>query len=177
MLDEIVLEEEAIANERVAEAGRLGAVLLNQPLSAVATAKPAVCVPPTTSVRTAIERMNQESVGCVLIEEQGQLAGIFTERDVLTKIVGAGVNLDTTSVGKVMTPDPEWLEPDDRVANALNLMHVGGFRHIPLCDASGRPVGVVSLRNVVDYMADLFRTEVLNLPPAQRTSCRAREGA
>jgi CBS domain-containing protein len=177
MDDDIILEEETIAEERAAEAARLGAAILHQPISALATLKPAVSVPPTATVRQAIARMNQHSAGCVLVEDQGRLVGIFTERDVLTKIVGSGVDIDHTTVETVMTRDPEALRPDDRVTYALNKMSVGGFRHIPLVDDHGHPVGVVSMRNVVDYMVDLFRTEVLNLPPQPHHFARAREGA
>jgi CBS domain-containing protein len=177
MNDEIILEEEAIADERAAEVARLGAAILHQPIRALATLKPAICVPPTASVRSAIERMNENGAGCVLVEERGQLTGIFTERDVLTKIVGRKVDIDRTAVEVVMTRDPESLGPDDRVSYALNKMSVGGFRHIPLIDDAGRPVGVVSMRNVVDYMVELFRTDVLNLPPEPRNIARAREGA
>jgi CBS domain-containing protein len=177
MEDDIILEEEEIAQERAAEAARLGATILHQPIRALATVKPAVCVPPTASVRSAIACMNQHSAGCVLVEDQGRLVGIFTERDVLTKIVGTNHDIDRMTVETVMTPDPEALRPDDRVTYALNKMSVGGFRHIPLVDEQGHPVGMVSMRNVVDYMVDLFRTEVLNLPPQPHHFVRAREGA
>ena len=177
MNEEVILEEEAIADEREADAARLGAAILHQPIRALATLKPAICVAPTTTVRVAIERMNQNGTGCVLVEAARRLVGIFTERDVLTKIVGPGVDIDQTTVERVMTYDPECLSPDDRAAYALNKMSVGGFRHIPLVDDDGRPVGVVSMRNVVDYIADLLQTEVLNLPPEPRNIARAREGA
>ncbi len=177
MNEDIILEEEAIADERAADAARLGAAILHRPIRALATLKPAVCVAPSATVRAAIERMNQNGTGCVLVEEAHRLVGIFTERDVLTKIVGSPVDIDRTMVQRVMTRDPECLSPDDRAAYALNKMRVGGFRHIPLVDDEGRPVGVVSMRNVVDYMVDLFQTEVLNLPPEPRNIARAREGA
>ncbi len=138
--------------------------------------RPAICVAPTATVRAAVQQMNQHSAGCVLVEDNGRLVGIFTERDVLTRIAGAGIDIDRATVASVMTRDPESLSPDDRVSYALNKMSVGGYRHIPLVDDSGRPVGVVSMRNVVDYMVDLFRTEVLNLPPTGNVM-RAREGA
>jgi CBS domain-containing protein len=176
MDEEIILEEEAIADERAAEATRLGAAILHHPIRGLATLKPAICVAPGTSVRAAIEQMNRQHVGCVLVEEQGRLLGIFTERDVLTKVVVQNVDIDRTRVETVMTPDPESLSPDDRISYALNKMSMGGFRRIPLVDENGRPVGVVSMRNVVDYMVDLFPGEVLNLPPQPRLS-RAREGA
>ena len=176
MDEEIILEEEAIADERAAEAARLGTMILNLPIREVATLKPALCVRPDTSLRSAIEQMNQHSVGCVLIEQGGRLLGILTERDVLTRVVGTGVDLDQTRVDAMMTSNPEVLSPDDRVAYALNKMSIGGFRHIPLVVDGVRPVGVVSMRNVVDYMVDLFRTEILNLPP-EPGNARTREGA
>ena len=177
MDEDIILEEESIADERAAEAARLGAAMLHQPIHEVATLRPAIYVGPTTPVRRAIERMNQGGVGCVLIEERGRLVGIFTERDVLTKVVGSSIDLERTPVDALMTRDPETLHADDRVSYALNKMSIGGFRHIPLVDDDGRPVGVVSMRNVVDYMIDLFRTEVLNLPPSPRHTAHTREGA
>jgi len=177
MDEEIIQEEEAIAEERTEDAARLGATILYKPIREVATLKPAICVPPTTSVRDAIQRMQDQGAGCVLVEEAGELVGIFTERDVLTKVVGAQIDLDAATVGTLMTPDPEALSPEDRVQFALNKMTVGGFRHIPLVDDDNRPVGVVSMRNVVDHMVEVFRTEVLNLPPSPRRVFRAREGA
>lgn len=177
MDEEIILEEEAIADERAAEAARLGAAVLHHPIRELATLKPAICVAPGTSVRAAIERMNSQRVGCVLVEEQGRLVGIFTERDVLTRVVAKSVDIERARVDTVMTADPESLRPDDRVSYALNKMSVGGFRRIPLVDENGRPVGVVSMRNVVDYMVDLFPREVLNLPPEPRHLPRTREGA
>ncbi len=176
MLDEIFSEEEEIQAEREAEAARLGAQVLGLPIKELSTLKPPVCVAQGTSLRVAIERMNESGVGCVLVEDQGRLCGIFTERDVLTKVVGKPFDLDSEQVQTFMTPDPEVLSPDDRVSFALNLMTVGGFRHVPLVDKEGRPAGVVSMRNVVDYMVEVFRTEVLNLPPSPRHLVHSREG-
>jgi len=176
MDEDIIQEEEAIAEERAAEAARLGAAILHQPIRELATLKPAICVAPEATIRAAIDRMHAGGVGCVLVEAHDRLLGIFTERDVLTKVVGTSVDIDRTAVETLMTRDPETLGPDDRVSYALNKMSVGGFRHIPLVDDRGRPLGVVSMRNVVDYMVDLFRTEVLNLPPSPGHLMHAREG-
>ena len=139
--------------------------------------KPAVCVASETRVREAIERMKEKGVGCVLVQRDTKLVGIFTERDVLVRVAGTGVDIDHTPVEALMTPDPESLSPDDRVSYALNKMTVGGFRHIPLVDDDDRPVGIVSMRNVVNYVVDVFRVEVMNLPPSPRLAARAREGA
>ncbi len=177
MDQEIIEEEEAIATERAAEAARLGVDILNQSIREVATMKPAVCVAPETPLRVAIDHMKEKGVGCVLVQRDTKLVGIFTERDVLVRVVGAGVDIDRTPVEALMTPDPESLSPDDRVSYALNKMTIGGFRHIPVVDDDDRPVGIVSMRNVVNYVVDVFRVEVLNLPPSPRLAARAREGA
>ncbi len=177
MHEDVILEEERIAREREADAERLGAAILREPIREVATLQSAVCVAPSATVREAIECMKENEVGYVLIQDQGRLVGIFTERDVLMKIVLQGHDIDELRVETVMTPDPEALSPDDRVSYALNKMSVGGFRHIPLVDSDGCPVGAVSMRNVVDFMVDLFAPAVLTLPPQPGNMPSAREGA
>lgn len=177
MEEEVLLEEEAIADERAAEAAHLGAAILHRPIRQVATMKPAVCIAPDASVRAAIEQMNQHGVGCVLVTRDTRLLGIFTERDVVTKVVAAKLDIDRTHVDAVMSHDPVALSPDDRIAYALNKMSMGGYRRIPLVDDAGRVLGVVTMRNVVDYLVELFPAEVLNLPPEPHEGARAREGA
>ncbi|MEO8605480.1 MAG: CBS domain-containing protein, partial [bacterium] len=87
-------------------------------------------------------------------------------------------DLDATPIGEVMTPEPECLTLDDGIAYALNIMHDGGFRRIPLVDDDGHPTGVVTMRNIVDDIVDLFAHEVLNLPPKPTSEIvREREGA
>ena len=171
-------EEECIAEERAVEAARLGAAISTRPVKALPTLKQPVRVTPTTSIRQAVEVMNERRVGCVLVVDAGRLVGIFTERDVLRKVVTGGRDIDATPVGEVMTRDPECLTLDDGISYALNLMSDGGFRHIPLVDANGYPTGIVAMRNVVDYIVDMFPGEVRNLPPSPTLGiAREREGA
>ena len=178
MDEQVILEEELIAEERAIEVARLGAAITRRPIRILPTLKAAVTVAPATSIRAAIDAMNERRVGCVLVVEHGRLVGVFTERDVLTKVAALGLSLDRTTVADAMTPDPECLTLDDGIAYALNMMSVGGFRHIPLIDAERRPTGVVAMRNVVDYIVDLFPSEVLNLPPSPAHGItREREGA
>ena len=171
-------EEENIAEERAVEAARLGAAITKRPIRALPTLKQAVRVAPSASIRQSVELMNERGIGCVLVVEDDRLVGIFTERDVLTRVITGGRDIDSTPIGEVMTRDPECLTLDDGIAYALNMMSDGGFRHIPLVDADGRPTGVVAMRNVVDYMVDLFPGEVRNLPPNPTLGiAREREGA
>src|SRR5215470_12908980 len=128
MDEQIILEEELIAEERAIEAARLGAAITKRPIRKLPTLRPPVCVAPVESIRHAIDAMNEHRTGCVLVvADDNTLAGVFTERDVLTKIVGQAVDLDTATVAEVMTPDPECLTLDDGIAYALNMMSVGGF--------------------------------------------------
>jgi CBS domain-containing protein len=121
------------------------------------------------SVEAAVRAMQREHRGVVLISEDGtrqsKLIGIFTERDVLLRIVGRGRHPGGISLREVMIKDPESLPRTAPVAWVLNKMSVGGFRHVPIVDDRDRPVFVVSMRDVVEYLVDAFPTEILNLPP------------
>jgi CBS domain-containing protein len=138
---------------------------------------PPIIVERGSSALDAAKLMQEEHVGCVLVVDKGKLDGIFTERDILMKAVGSGKDLKKTKVEEVMTPNPETLEPDDILAYALNYMHLGGYRHVPVVDDRQHPVGVVSVKNVVDYLADYFPQEVLTLPPRPIRTTKEREGA
>jgi len=178
MDEQIILEEESIASERALEAAQLGAAISKRPIRKLPTLRPPVCVSPSTSIADAVAAMNESRTGCVLVTEAERLVGVFTERDVLTKIVARPVDITATPVSQVMTPDPECLTLDDGISFALNMMSVGGFRHIPLIDTAGRPTGVVAMRDIVDFIVDLFPSEVLNLPPSPAHGiAREREGA
>lgn len=172
-----ISEEESIAEERAVDTPWIGTEIADRPIRTLPLRTP-VCVAPGASIRRAVEVMNERNVGCVLVVEDGRLRGIFTERDVLRRVVTQGYAIDTTPVGTVMTTDPECLTLDDGIAYALNLMSDGGFRRIPLVDGDGRPTGVVTMRNIVDYLVDLIPHEVRNLPPHPALAvARAREGA
>lgn len=139
---------------------------LATPISDLALRAP-ILVDASDTVAAAVEAMNDHHIGCVLVQRQGRLVGIFTERDVLTRVV---FRLDghAVQVGAVMTRDPETLEATETLAFALNKMSVAGYRHIPIVDAEDHPVGVLSVRDIVDYLVEQFPGDVLNLPPSPR---------
>jgi len=140
--------------------------------------RPAVCVTPETSVREAINLMKQHGMGCVLVERDQRLVGIFTERDVLFRVVGGNRNPAELPVSAVMTPDPEALTMADELAWVLNLMAVGGFRHVPIVDEHHRPIAVFSVKHIVERLVEFFPNEVLNLPPRPgKNIVHSREGA
>ena len=138
--------------------------LLTTPLSELTLRTPMLIDADATVVH-AVNAMNENRTGCMLVQRAGKLVGILTERDILTRVVFRN-NDRTLSVEGVMTKDPETLEVSATIAYALNKMSVGGYRHIPLVDRDGKPVGVVSVRDLVDFMVELFPDGVLNLPPS-----------
>lgn len=130
---------------------------------------PAISVPLEATLRQAVETLQREHIGCVLVVGAGgKLEGIFTERDLLTRVAGRALDWSKERVGDYMTRDPETLQRDHRIAWALNFMAVGGYRHVPLIDEAGLPVGVVSIKDIVALIVDLFPAQVLNLPPDPR---------
>jgi len=133
-----------------------------------------VCVGPTTPLRDAIRAMNEAHVGCVLVTEGPRMLGIFTERDVLKKVVGK-IDLGA-AVEAVMTRDPETVGLEDGIAYALNKMHVGGYRHIPVVHKNGSPAGIVSVRDFVEFIVSLFPAGALNLPPEARLEAHELDG-
>ncbi len=100
------------------------------------------------SVREICHLMAEQRVGAALVIEDGVLKGIFTERDLLTRVVAAGVDPDRTSVAEVMTPNPVTVEPQLTAVDALRLMTEIGFRHLPIVE-SGHLHGVISLRDFI----------------------------
>lgn len=100
-----------------------------------------------TTVIAAARLMAERHIGAVLIADDGGLQGIFTERDLLSRVVSQGLDPKATPVADVMTADPETVAPDLTVLDALALMQERGFRHLPVV-AEGRTVGVLSIRDL-----------------------------
>jgi len=126
-------------------------LLMEEPISAVAGHEP-ILVTPETSVGEAVRLMKQRRIGCVLVVSGGKLAGIFTERDLLLKLVGTDKALDGLPLRDYMTPGPETVEGADSLRIALNKMSVGGFRHIPVV-AEGQVMGLVTAKDALKYIA------------------------
>jgi CBS domain-containing protein len=119
--------------------------------------KPVVAAPDAT-VREAARLMKKARVGAILVVSAGRLAGIFTERDALFRVVAKDLDPRTTPLSAVMTPDPVTVTPDETFGHALLLMYENGFRHVPVVE-NGRAVGVVSARHALDPELEEFAVE------------------
>ena len=118
------------------------------------------------TVRTACRLMAENKIGALLVLECKQIVGIFTERDALNKILAASLDPDTTVLSQVMVGEPQTIRADKPLAYALHMMAEGGFRHVPVVDGNGLPVGMVSARDalgqdIVELERDMKRLEAL----------------
>ncbi|MFQ5400234.1 MAG: CBS domain-containing protein [Anaerolineae bacterium] len=128
--------------------------LKEHPISALNPSSPIVASA-SASLAEAIEQMNASNIGCLLVvDEEGKLAGIFTERDVLMRVAGTIQDPAQEKLADHMTADPITLNADYPIAHALHLMSVHGFRHLPLVDAENRATGIISFRDVIHYLGE-----------------------
>jgi CBS domain-containing protein len=114
-----------------------------------------VTVDPSTNLIDAARAMSAGEAGSVLVLEEGSLVGIFTERDMLRAMAMSTTadNARVSSVSKWMSRNPTTIGPDTTVAEALNQMLFGGFRHLPVTDG-GTLVGVVSMRDLARSISE-----------------------
>src|ERR671910_1848794 len=111
------------------------------------------------TVAAAARLMKEHRIGAILITQEGRLAGIFTERDALFRVIAEDRDPAATRVAEVMTANPRTIAPDRPFGHALHLMHEGGFRHVPVVD-NGRPLGVVSARDALGPDLQQFVAEL-----------------
>ena len=126
--------------------------IVTDPIS-VLDPPPPVCVSPETSLAQVIYFLRSNNMGALLVcGPDGKLTGIFTERDLLYRVAGQVRDLSGIAVREVMTPNPTALKASAPIAHALHLMAVHGFRHIPIVDDEGRPLGLTSFRGMVQFI-------------------------
>jgi CBS domain-containing protein len=122
-----------------------------------------VCIEPSTPLSAAIEVMKKDEGGCAIVCEGDRIAGIFTERDLLTKVIAQDVDL-STPVSQWMSPVVGTLSPDATIGDAVQLMNEKSYRNIPLVK-DGKLVGSVSVFDVISYLAESYPKTTMNLPP------------
>ncbi len=131
---------------------------------------------PTESVGEAVKRMQARGIGCVVVCDNRPVLGIFSERDLMTKVLEPDLPL-TTPLSQVMTANPVTVHRTEPIASALRLMQKGGYRHLPVVDEAGAPVGLLSVKRIINYMVEHFPSTIYNLPPKPAPAVNKREGA
>ncbi len=108
------------------------------------------------SVESVAETMKKRRAGCVIVEDNHRPVGVFTERDLLMKVAGKPIDRARTNIRTLMTAPVETVKASDTIAYVLNKMSIGGYRHLPIADDTGRVTGVISVRNILEYLAGRF---------------------
>lgn len=132
--------------------------MLSQRVRTVMERKKLLTAPPETTVSQAAKLMARRKVGAVMVVEQENLIGIFTERDAVFRVIARGHDAQTTRLADVMTTAPQTIGPDKSFGYALVLMYENGFRHVPVIE-NGKPIGIVSARNALDPDLEEFESE------------------
>ena len=130
---------------------------MDRPVSSIIEDQPPVTATAEMTVAAASRLMKAKRIGAILVVENERLAGIFTERDALFRVIAAARDPATTRMADVMTLHPQTIHPDEPFLHAMRVMHKGGFRHLPVVE-DGRPLGVVSARDALDD--DLYELRV-----------------
>jgi CBS domain-containing protein len=130
--------------------------LMEDPVSVLQPKQPKT-VPPTATVRQTMQMMLDCDIGALLVVgRDGRLLGIFSERDLLTKVAGLHDSYAELPIHQFMTANPETVTASDTLAFALHKMDVGGYRHLPVLK-DGLPVGVISVRDMLRHITRLCR--------------------
>jgi CBS domain-containing protein len=143
----------------------------------VLTRRQPVTVLPATPLADCIAAIQRTGTGdsVFVCDPDGRLAGVLTERDIFGRIVAGQVDL-AQPVERLMTTDPRTLDLDDTIRDAIVLMQTGRYRNVPMVDRDGRLVGVVRQSDIINYLAESFPEELLNLPPRLHQRMKAPEG-
>lgn len=134
---------------------------MTDPLMKLAT--PSLAVNTDATVADAVALMVADGRGAVAVTENEKLAGVFTERDLMEKVVRAGLEPGTTQIKGVMCTKPQCVRAGASRAEALDIMLKERFRHLPICDEAGRPVAMLSQRDLLSHQISRLRGEVDSL--------------
>lgn len=137
---------------------------------------PPVQVDASSPVLRAIEAMRQHRVGCILVTHKHKLVGLFTERDLLTRVLVINLPM-ATPLRECMTSELVTVHPKESVRLAIQKMEAGGYRHLPVIDEQNHPVGILSAKRILRYLVEHFPATVFTQPPDGQTFPEQAEGA
>lgn len=127
-------------------------IMMTAPISELLTGKDLLVASTTDSIQKIIGIFQKENKNCILIYKKKKLVGIISFRDILRKVTGVHKDLSKVKAEAVMTPNPEFVRPEDPIAYVVNKMAMGGFRHVPVLAADGTPLSIIMIVDVLRYL-------------------------
>ncbi len=162
MMVDFLDEEMDIMNEQDQASKIFDSSIFQLPIERIGLKK-VKSVESTESLSSVIAMMRDNHIGSVLVVASGKLVGIVTERDILMKVADQVQDASKVKIQDIMTGEPFCLRSSDMIAYAMNNMHVGGYRHIPIVDENNKPVSIISIKDVMKFILDYFPEQVLNM--------------
>ncbi|MBT4865811.1 MAG: CBS domain-containing protein [Planctomycetaceae bacterium] len=127
--------------------------LVEEPVTSIQS-RPYASVSPDIRVADAIKRLVEDEIACLLVEDEGRLVGVFSDRDILDKVALEFDDMKDRPVKDVMSPDPVYVFDTDSSAAALTVMAVSGYRHVPVVDLDQKLIGIISPQRVTRFLRE-----------------------
>ena len=132
-------------------------------------------VAPEATLAEVLQLMRAQQTGSVLVSSDGEMVGIFTERDAL-RVMSSGADLDE-AVSESMSREPVSLRAETKMSEAIKMMSEGGYRHLPILSGDGEPTGMATVFGIINYLVEHFPQTIYTLPPSPDSTPSEREGA
>lgn len=129
----------------------------------------------TDSLKNVIQLMKDKNIGCLTICDGKKVVGVFTERDLLLRILNHDIDYDS-SIEQWMTPNPITAAKDASIGSVIEMMAKNGIRHVPWVNKKNEFIGQISVRNIVDCIVEYHPQNVINLPPNINQIPTSKEG-
>ena len=127
--------------------------------------EPALVAKEGEVLSNVLSKLKKNKKGCiVVVNEEEEVTGIFSERDVILKLILQEVDLDKCPVCDLMTKEPQTIEMTTTIAFALNLMSEGGFRHLPIVDKDNSALGLLTVKDIIDYISSGLTKDLVEIP-------------
>jgi signal-transduction protein with cAMP-binding, CBS, and nucleotidyltransferase domain len=150
-LNDLTQLDQPVAHDRIERS------LMEDPIRTTLHPAPPVTLLPTATVAEAIQTMLARNIGAILVADAaGEVIGVFSERDLLTKVAGLVPDYTERPISEFMTPDPETVRPSDTLAFVLHKMDSGGYRHLPVLEG-GKAIGMISVRDMLRHVTSMCR--------------------
>jgi CBS domain-containing protein len=130
-------------------------IMMEKPVSELVSKKSFLRVLPSDSVEKVVQILQKEKQSAVLVIQHERLMGIVSKRDLLRRTAGSETKLAHVKALEVMTANPEVVKSTDPLSFAVNKMAMGGFRHLPVLSEEGEPIGIISIQDVLSFLAQL----------------------
>ena len=148
--------------------------MMSAPISELITGEDLLVAMTTDTIDKVVKIFQEQGKNCVVVYQKKKLVGILSNRDILWKVSGQYKDLSKVKVEDVMTPNPEYVMPDDPIAFVVNKMAMGGFRHVPVINEDGQPISIILIKDVLAYLANRERQSSSKLKKADPASHKSK---